>query len=162
MKKLIIIIAVFVFSSCSLLKDRTVDKVKIREIEKTERLAPGAQIAYFPPILNYPKNVPRRPYLKKGPNTLTKPTVNKDTLIKGDNGSEMWVFFNPDGSYKGSLCNCPQVKELTESDKRIREKQVESKANIELVNTLGKWAAIILIPGQLFFAAAWLFRKKLT
>lgn len=153
-------LAMFLLSGCSLLKDRTVDKVKIREIEKSTRLSPGAQIAYFPPSLSYPQKEPRRPYLKKSQKTLKRTPVNKDTLIKGENGSEMWVFFNPDGSYKGSICNCPQIKELTESDKHIREKQVESKANIELVDSVGKWAAIIIIPGQFFFALAWWLRKK--
>jgi len=142
MKKLLIISFCVLLSSCGLLKDRSVDKVKIREIEKSERLSPGAQIAYFPPTYAYPLPTPDKPYLRNTNKTLIRKPINKDTLIKGENGSKMWVLFNPDGSYKGSICDCPAVNEITETDKRIKEKQVESKMNIELVDTVGKWSAI--------------------
>lgn len=151
---------VIMLSSCSLLKDRTVEKTRIREIEKSSRLAPGAQLSYFPPTYSYPLPNPQKPNLGPFKKSKSNQFIKKDTLIKGDNGSEMWVFFNKDGSYKGSICNCPAIEEESESDKRIKEKQAESKLNTETINTVGKWVAIILIPGQFFFALAFCLRRK--
>lgn len=155
MKKLQITILLFALlgSSCTLLKDRSVDKVKIRELEKSQITSPGAQIAYFPPTYAYPLSTPDKQ--KKG-YSPPKNQIRKDTLIKGENGSEMWVLFNPDGTYKGSICDCPAVKKITETDKRIKEKQVESKMNLDLA----RQAKYTIWGVALVFAIAWIVRKK--
>ena len=148
-------------SSCSTRKvESRKERSKVFERNKSERTAPGAQIVHFPPTIAYP--LPENPYSRKTPESKIRKPVVKDTLIKGENGSQMRIFFNPDGSYKGSICDCPNVNETTESERseerRTKERQSEREMNVEIA----KQAKHTVWGLGLLFALAWVVKGLIS
>lgn len=149
MKKLLIIWMLIVSSSCSLLKDRTVDKnnERYKFIDRsviTER-TPGDVIVM--PAPRTPKDRPR------------------DTTIttRGEKGATVTTSYDREGRLDGQTIICPETEKTkqmnVEGEYKLKTKQVESKANIELADTVGKWSAITFIPIGFFFALAFYLRK---
>lgn len=150
-KYLISLSLILFLTSCGLLKDRKVDKTKekIRLVDRsviTEK-SPGDEVTVFLP---YPLPNPDRP---KG-EVRTYP---------GTNGATVGVEFDTLGVVRRIDADCPEVDKVEqrnlELDYGLKTKEVESKANIELANTIGKWTAITLIPIGFFFAVAFYFKN---
>jgi hypothetical protein len=146
---LAVLMALILFmSSCGILKDRKVNKSteRIRFVDNSliTTRTPGDVIILPAPRVPNPR----------------------DTIIvvKGDKGATVTSSYGPKGELQGQVFNCPDSEETKQLDIKgeydIKTKQIEKKANIEMIREVGKWASIILIPGQLFFALAWWLRSK--
>ena len=148
MKKALLIL--LLCSSCSILKDRAVDKAKekIRLIDKTviSEKAPGDNVTILLPA---PLSSPQRP----------KATIK---TYNGEKGAKLSVQFDTTGLVNRIDSDCPEIDKIEqkniELDYALKTKEVESKANIELANTIGKWSAITLIPIGALFALAFYFK----
>lgn len=159
MKNLLIISILVLMGGCTTRKaELNKERSKTFESNVSERLSPGAQIAYFPPVFNYPLPTPNKPTT----NGQRQRQVKRDTLIKGNDGSEMWVFFNPDGSYKGSICNCPPINEKTASE-RSEERQLKHKlTQREFDVKIAKEVRYTVWGLGLIFALAWVVRGAIN
>lgn len=150
MKKWYLITFAILMSGCGLLKDvsknRSNETAKIVESTSQWKRMPGEVI-----ILPAP---------------LTPNERQKDTTITtlGKKGATVTTSYDKEGFVSGQIINCPDSEETKQTNSTLeyslREKQVEKTANIELANTIGKWLAITLIPGQFFFAVAYWLRGK--
>lgn len=149
---LIILVILVSVSSCGILKDKNTERKKesFKFSDKTtiQEKAPGANTTVFLP---YPLPNPKRP-------------KNETKKYTGENNSSISVDFDSLGVVRGINSNCPEVNKLeqrnVELEAKIKSREVETKANIELADTIGKWIAITLIPIGFFFALAWWLRGK--
>lgn len=148
MKNLIIILIVSSsFFSCSI-SSRAVKKdrggFKIQDNSVVETKKPGDIIVFNAPKI--PKNRP------------------KDTTITyhGKKGAKAITNYDEEGFVSSQIINCPEEEETKRlnitSELEYRIKESERKANIELVNAIGKWLSVIMIPIGFFFAAAFVIR----
>lgn len=135
-------------TSCIGLKDRTVDVYKQTDflVDKSvfEKTTPGDRV-----YITIPANNPERP----------KATTKN---YMGTNGATTDVVFDENGTVTSIIADCPEQHEKQMFDIKYqheeKSKEIESKANIELASTIGKWTAITLVPSFFFFATAWFFR----
>lgn len=150
MKKQVLLLFVILLSGCGMFKDvakqQSSEKVKITEFTAQWKRQQGEII-----ILPYPR---------------TPNKIYRDTIIEyvTDKGSKVSTSYDDKGEIDNQVVICPDSEETKQTDLKasysLQEKEVERKMNIDTVNAVGKWLAIILIPGQLFFAAAWWLRGK--
>lgn len=100
------------------------------------------------------------------PAPRTPNKVFRDTIIKivTKKGATIATAYDTQGEINSQIVICPDSEETKQTDTKARyslqEKQVEKQMNIDAINAAGKWAAVILIPGQLFFALAWYFKSR--
>ena len=147
---LIIFLILGLVTSCGLLKDKNTERKKenLSFMDKTiiQEKSPGANTTVFLP---YPLPNPKRPR-------------NETKKYTGENNSSISVDFDSLGVVRGINSNCPEIDKLeqrnVELEYNLKSREVESKANIELANTIGKWIATTLIPIGFFFALAWWLR----
>lgn len=132
MKKCIIIsLVLFLFSSCGLLKDRSVDKSKetivYRDMSYKSEKAPGDNVTVYLP---YPLSNPKRPKFI-------------DTTYTGKNGAKLDVSFDSLGVINRLEADCPEIDKIEQNniefDQSIKTKETESKANIDLAREIGRW-----------------------
>lgn len=144
-----LILILLLFSSCSLLKDRTVDKVnekvKFSDRSTITEKEPGDVIIMPAPLT--PKDRPR----------------NTTITTKGANGTTVTTNYDKEGFVAGQVVVAPPKEKIEQRDIegeiRLKTKQVESKANIDLANVIGKWTATTLIPIGFFFAVAFYLKR---
>lgn len=149
-KPLIIIFAIL-GSSCSVLKDKKVDRskerIKLVESSTVTEKAPGDNVTVYIP---YPLPSPDRP----------KAQVKR---YEGKKGATVDVEFDSIGVVRRIDADCPEVDKVAQHNReleyRIKERQVESKANIDAINAIGKWTSFTIIPIGLFFAFAFWLKK---
>lgn len=147
--KIITILILILFSSCSAWKERSVslDKQKLSFVDRSiiETTKPGDRV-----YITIPANNPERP---KG---VTE-------TYQGSKGAVAEVDFDNDGVVTGFRVDCPEEHILEqrniELENQIKIKEIENKTNIEAINAIGKWTAITLIPIGLFFALAFYFKN---
>lgn len=127
-------------------KSKSTENVKIVESISEWKRQKGETI-----ILPYPKT----------PNKIYRDTVIQYVTAKG---STVSTSYDDKGIIDNQVVTCPDSEETKQTETKasyaLRQSEMERKMNIETVNAIGKWLAIILIPGQLFFAAAWWLRSK--
>lgn len=148
-RRIFILFLPLFMTGCGLLKNRTVDKTNesVKLIDRTvvETTSPGDKVYITIPALE-----PERP-------------KSETKTYQGSNGAVTDVDFDDTGTVTGIRTDCPEVTEKEmrdiELDYGLKTKEVESKANIELANTIGKWTAITLIPIGFFFALAYYLKK---
>lgn len=147
--KHLILFGFLALNSCSLLKDRTVDKSnqKIRLVEsaKITEKAPGDNVTVYLP---YPLPSPERP-------------KNQVKRYKGDRGATVDVGFDSTGVVNRIDADCPEIDRVEEKrselDYQLRTKEVESKANIELA----KQAKYTIWGVAFLFALAYVVKSKI-
>ncbi len=99
------------------------------------------------------------------PTPLPNPDRPKGEIVTydGKRGAKVEVQYDTTGTVSRIDADCPEIDKVTQHnldlEYDLKTKQVESKANIELANTIGKWAAITLIPIGAFFALAFYFKE---
>ena len=139
-------------SGCGILKDRSVDKskerIKLVENKTLTEKTPGDNVTI---MLPYPLSSPERPRARIVEN-------------KGKRGATVKTQFDSTGVVSRIDVNCPEIDKVEQHnlnlDYSLRTKEVETKANIELANVIGKWLAITFIPIGGFFALALYFKSR--
>lgn len=150
-KKWCLIISLILVSSCGLLKDVTRNRKK--ESAKTttrifETKKEQGEIIILPaPMV---------------PNKTIRDTVIEYKTARGATVSKN---YDKQGELTNTVVICPDSEETKQTDIKseyaLRSLEVEKQMRLEVVNAIGKWSAIILIPIGFFFAVAWWARKKL-
>ena len=152
MKKWYLIISVILVSSCNVLKDVTRKREK-ESTKTTTRILETKKERGEVIILPAPRV----------PNTVIRDTIIKYRTAKGATVSKT---YDNQGELTNTIVECPDSEETKQTDIKseyaLKSLQVEKKVQLEIVREIGKWLAIILIPGQLFFALAWWARKGNT
>lgn len=151
MKKILIGLLFLLLSSCGLLKDvkknRTKEKVRIVESSTISEKAPGDNVTVYLP---YPIESPERP-------------KREIKTYKGEKGAKVKVQFDSIGNVNRIDADCPEIDKVEQHnldlDYGLRRKEVERKANVEIVNAIGKWSATTLIPIGFFFALAFYLKR---
>lgn len=151
MKKWILIIFVILLSGCGMLrnksKSRLKEKVRLVDMSKVLEKSPREKTTI---ILPYPRKSPDRPR-------------NEIKTFKGTLGSTVGVQFDNEGTVSRIDADCPEIDKFTqrnlELDYKITMLEKEKKFDIEIINVVGKWLAIILIPIGFFFAVAFRYKR---
>jgi hypothetical protein len=152
MKKWFLIILVILVSSCGLLKDVTRDRKKEQSTTKTrifETKKERGEIIILPaPMI---------------PNKTIRDTVIEYKTARGATVSKN---YDSGGELTNTVVVCPDSEETKQTDIKseyaLKSLEVEKRLNIETINAIGKWLAIILIPIGFFFALAWWARKRIA
>ena len=92
--------------------------------------------------------------------------INRDTVIiyTGKNGATATTSYDSEGRVSAQIIDCPETTEerLAKMEAQYKYEMTvkEKELDLEIVNAIGKWLAVILIPIGLFFAVAWWLRGQ--